>query len=242
MGEVLKREQSEAVVDTKESLIQLALNDKIDPDKLEKLMELQFRYEEKQAESAFNEALAKFQEACPPVLKKKSVTNNSGKHMYNYAELDEMVSTIRPHLAVNGLSFSFDIIRVDEKTSQLITSLKHKSGHTEKSAYFFDPMADGGSMNASQRRKSALTYAKRAGLESALGLVTANQDDDGGNAQEGASEDSVKLIAELFHKKEIDEKGFFKCAGIKNLEQLGTISQDRANELLSILKGKKDKK
>ena len=70
-------------------------------------------------------------------------------------------------------------------------------------------------MNASQRRKSALSYAKRAGLENALGIATADEDDDAIRATE--KELDGKSSDELFQtmKDLMDKTGFLEYNGGK---------------------------
>jgi len=60
------------------ALIQMAVQANADPDKLGKLMDLQERWEAKQAADAFGQALADFQSECPPVHKGRSIDLGRG--------------------------------------------------------------------------------------------------------------------------------------------------------------------
>lgn len=158
------------------ALITLSMRDDVDPDKIEKLMNLQSKMEADQAEKEYFSALTGFQEDCPIITKKKKV--NFSKTSYAFAPLDEIIHVIKPIMARHKLAYTFNVEVFSDDQSKLITTISHSHGHREHSNHFFIPMADGGSMNQSQRIKSALSYAKRAGLENALGIVCQDEDDD----------------------------------------------------------------
>ena len=66
---------------------------------------------DRQAAQQFNEALAKFQTNCPPIQKTstaKIVGGGGAAFGYKYAELDEIATTIAPHLAASELAFTWD--------------------------------------------------------------------------------------------------------------------------------------
>lgn len=235
MSKALEKAHSNEPIDIQSRILDIVADPNIDPDRLEKFLDLQFKVEARQAEVAFNDALARFQDECPAIIKDKKVSFKQTN--YAYAQLDEMVCTIRPIMAKYGLSFSFNIKSIDPSTNELVTTVKHKAGHSVESSYFFDPMSEGGAMNGSQRRKSALTYAKRAGLENALGLVTANEDDDARRATDNpADSEQVELIEGLIKETSTDKKAllnYFKADSVKDL------TYPQAKECITLLRQKK---
>lgn len=212
----------------------------IDPDRLEKLMNLQIKLEDRQNEQAFNEAMAGFQSECPIIKKtsKVSFMSASGKETkYSFAALDEIAAIIKPILPRHGLSYSFDIRTVDEKKSKVITSVLHKNGFHKASEYEFDTIHDDARMNLSQRRKSAVSFAKRAALENALGIVTANEDDDARRAIDNpVTEIQLLVIRELMVATKTDIEKFKGAFAISRLED---FSEYEAKEAIHALKEKR---
>lgn len=216
------------------AILEIAQRSDIDPERLEKFLNLQVQLEDRQNAQAFNEAFAKFQEACPIIQKTKKVSY--GQTNYDYASLDEMVHQIKPIMGRNGLGFSFDIKQVDSLMN-LVTTITHKDGHSKTFNYFFDQMDSGGKMNDSQRRKSALTYAKRSALENALGIVTAGEDDDARRAVDNPiTNEQLEKIYSLMTTTDTTEKNLLSYLKIENL---GLLSEVDAKKTINSLNGKR---
>ena len=222
-------------------LVALASREDINPEKLEKLLDLQERYELKQQEREFLTAMAKFQGECPTIVRRKKVdfkskTGSSTK--YDYAPLDEIVETIRPFLSKNGLSYYFDT-KLEGNFITIETTVCHSGGFKKSFNYQSDSLHDDARMNSSQRRKSALTYAKRAGLENAFGLVTAGEDDDARRAiDKPINEDQLKEIVKLVRLTSTDEQKFLSYLKVDDIEELSFKGAEKA---INTLKQKRDK-
>jgi hypothetical protein len=161
-------------------LLQLAVSNNLDVEKLEKLMQLQRSWEADQARKAFFEALNEFQAKAPEIRKVKSVafeTKTGGKTEYKYAPLADVVRQIKDTCRECGISYRWEIQDTKEeiKVTCLVT---HSAGHTERTTMTVNPDASG-SKNAIQARGSAIEYAKRYTLIGSLGLSTADTDTDG---------------------------------------------------------------
>ncbi len=90
-------------------LIEIAVNNGADITQLEKLMDLQERYEANQAKKEFNAAMSKFQ-AMLPVIEKLGIvdyTTSKGRTFYQYAKIEDIAKAIQPALKETGLSFRF---------------------------------------------------------------------------------------------------------------------------------------
>ena len=79
------------------NLIDKAITKGTDIASLEKLMDLQERWEKSQAQKAFNHALAQFQQQCPTLIKKKD------GHNCKYTPLGDIIAQIKDVLFNNGL-------------------------------------------------------------------------------------------------------------------------------------------
>jgi len=78
---------------------------------METLYKLYAAEREHSARLGFSRALAAFQAECPPVprsSKAEILTASGTKFGYAYADFEQIVETIGPHLRANGLSISFD--------------------------------------------------------------------------------------------------------------------------------------
>jgi hypothetical protein len=220
-------------VSMQDALIAIVQRNDIDPDRLEKFLDLQIKMENRQAEKAFTEALSGFQGECPIITKKKKVS--FGTTNYAFAPLDEIIFIIKPLLSKYGLSYSFDI-KSEDKLAVMITTIYHKEGFSKTSFYAFDALGEG-SMNQSQKRKSATTYAKRAGLENALGIVTAGEDDDANRAIDTeASEEQIKQIKELMLVSKVTDEMFLDKYKIKEFKDLSSYDAKAAIFALKIRK------
>lgn len=212
-----------------DALIQIVQRTDIDPDRLEKFLDLQIKMENRQAEKSFSEALAGFQGECPIIAKNKKVSFGTTK--YDYAPLDEIVSVIKPLLSKFGLSYSFDV-KSEDKSTVMITTIYHKDGFSKMSYYAFDSLGEG-SMNQSQKRKSAVTYAKRAGLENALGLVTTGEDDDARRAIDTfISQEQLDEIKSLLTATKSDSVKFLAFLKVEKLESLTEMEARNAIHML----------
>jgi hypothetical protein len=220
------------------ALIELSKNPDIDPQKIEQLMNLQLKMEDRQAEKSFNTAMAAFQGECPVIVRNKKTdfeSKSGGKVKYDYAPLDQIVSTIKPLLAKNGLSFTFTVSPSAEKaTTKITTTIYHQAGHKKEFCYTYDSIHDDGRMNSSQRRKSALTYAKRAALENALGIVTAGEDDDAKRALDNpASQEQIDKIKKLIVSTGSKEDDLLFYLGLDSMESLSDFDAKKAINALN---------
>ena len=172
---IVKDESKE--VSMQSALLAVVQNPDIDPARLKEFLDLQIQMENRQAKSDFKKALSGFQSECPIIPRNKSV--EFGNTKYDYSPLENIVFLIKPILQKWGLSYSFDIENTDDKEqNKLVTIINHSGGHSEKFRYFFNPVSDNTKMSINQRTKSSSTFAKRVGLENALGIVNAGEDND----------------------------------------------------------------
>lgn len=175
-------------------LMELAISSNADLDKLEKLMDLQDRYESKQAKKSFTLALAKFQSICPVIEKTKK------GHNYMYATLPSIINQIKQPLFDCGLSYRFEQKHQEGGVIAVTCVVSHIDGHSEST--LMESMADStGSKNAIQSIGSASSYLMRYTLISSLGIATADHDDDGLKANDINIVDLLelnKLVREQF--------------------------------------------
>lgn len=179
--------------ETPKNLIALGIEKGIGIEELGKLMEMQERWEARQAKKAYLEAFTKFQSNVPEIRKTKAVRykETDVKPTYLYATLADIVRQLRDVLEQNGLTYRWEI-QDDLKESIKVTCIvSHREGHSEKTTMSGSPDGSGGK-NAIQARGSAIEYMKRYTLIGALGLATTDTDSDGRNPDDRSVDDLHK--------------------------------------------------
>lgn len=175
------------------ALLQMALSQNLDIERLKQFMDLAERWERNEAHKAYTEAMTAFKGE--PI----TLTKDKYNKQYDswYTSLGNLVKTITPYLSKHGLSHSWD---VDQASGIRVTCiLRHVMNHSESVSMTVPP--DGsGAKNPIQQIKSAITYAKECTLESICGLsaTDASLEDDGNGAgkSNGAPHQRVEDIGE----------------------------------------------
>lgn len=158
-------------------LLQMAVQQNADLDKLERLMVLQERWEGNEARKAYDTAFAAFKAESVRILKNKSVTDGPLRNK-KYAELFAVVNAITPALSMHGLSSSWKLTKDERDWIEVTCTLKHIAGHNETVSMGGPPDA-GGAKNAIQARASTVSYLERYTLKAITGLSEQEDDDDG---------------------------------------------------------------
>lgn len=165
------------------NLVALAVQQGAELDKIEKLMELQERWEKNEARKAYVVAMNAFKENPPILYKTKHVEydTNKGQVAYDYGDLGIISTDIGEALAVHGLSHQWKTEQLDGGLIRVTCTITHAMGHSESN--FLQSGADqSGGKNNIQAIGSTVKYLQRYTLESAVGLATQDMDDDGRGA------------------------------------------------------------
>lgn len=117
-----------------------------------------------------------------------------------YAELDDIINTIRPTLEKHGLAFIQNPVQADGQVG-VYTVLIHKSGEYIQ----FDPVMIPLQKATPHQVGAALTYAKRYSLGAALGLAT-EEDTDGNEINNHNNQSSKNKQAQQPTKKQATAK------------------------------------
>jgi hypothetical protein len=184
-----------------------------DLDMIEKLLDLQERWETNQARKAFDAAISEAKAQIPPIER-----TGKGHNDKRYADFAAYARAVDPIITKYGLSYRFRTTQADRITVTCI--LAHKAGHFEEND-LSGPADTSGSKNAIQAIGSTLTYLQRYSLIQALGLSASN-DDDGKGAASGPSitDDQADNIRELLEAHGKDRAKFLKWAKVDRIEDL----------------------
>ena len=157
----------------------------------------------------------------------------------NYANLEEVIHCIREPFANNGLSFMQFPIAAEDRAG-VETIIMHSSGEWISNELLLkcskiDPQGMG----------SAITYARRYGLQAAVGLPS--EDDDGNaataatrakKAVEGITSTQKSNVMALIAKAEFDPEKTVQAitwAGNGRTEKLDELTQPEAAKLIGFI-------
>jgi len=170
------------------AMMTLAMAQGADLGQLEKMMELQIRWEGNEAKKAYVKAMAAFKADPPKINKDRKVSFN--KTNYSHASLGNVTEKINSGLGEHGLSAAW-------ATEQNGTSIKvtctitHMLGHSESTS-LVAPADTSGAKNGIQAIGSTISYLQRYTILALTGLATQDQDDDG--VQAGGQDNIPKQI------------------------------------------------
>lgn len=188
--------------------------------KLEKMLEMKERLEEKEARRAFDLAMAEAKAEIPPILKTGTVdyTNKQGDRTYfKHETLYGIAGIVDPILSKYGLSYRY---RSKQDNGQLYVTcvVAHRDGFSEETTLQGGPDAGAGKNNY-QAVGSAATYLQRYTLKLALGLSAAPDDDAAGaDATETISAEQYTILRDLIKATNTNESKFYLAYGISDPE------------------------
>jgi len=198
----------------------------INIDQLTKLIELNERYQQSEAQKTFNIAMSEFRSKVTSVKKTKEAFN------YYYADLNEIVKTIQPVLKESGLSHSFRT-KYDENGIHVTCVIKHIDGHEESTTLSGGPDVSG-SKNTVQAIGSTVTYLSRYTLMAMLGLAAVD-DDDGASADEKMPVDLITPDQVKDIKSKIEKAGVTEDR-VTNVYKVSKIEEIPADKFNSVVK------
>ena len=256
MNELQKVEQAQPVANTEIKqnvsspmrLVEMAISQNADIDKLEKLMDMQERWDAKQAEKSFNDAMSKFQAECPVIKSHKSGGSFKGGGGYMYAPIGDIVEQVRDTMAKHGLSYRFEQAQNGAEITVTCVAT-HVDGHSVRLSISGNPDASG-SKNSVQSVGSTITYLRRYTLTGVFGIVTGDADTDArvGASQvvKGASVKQAQQIVDLCSELGIEEQKFMQVVSSR-LNFAGVITSymqltdEQADFAISMLKDKMER-
>jgi hypothetical protein len=212
-----------------------AREQKLSPDQIGKLLDIYERVMARSAQQQFNEAMARFQNECPPIAKtsKADIASRSGaRFTYTYAELQDILTTIRPALHTCGLSVAWDGENKDGSYTS-ICRVRHIGGHEEQTR-FVVPISSAAGMSEQQKVASAGTFADRNSLIRALGIRAVDDDNDGAEPECFQAIDSSQheVLKDLILRSGTDLHKFLAHYKIERIDLMPKVNYQNAVALL----------
>lgn len=158
-------------------LLSNALANNASVDIISRLMDLQDRWEQKEARKAFSAAIASAKALIKPIQKNHKVdfTTAKGRTNYDYEDLGDIASVVDPILAQFGLSYRYRARQSGGKIA-VTCIVEHRDGYFEETT--LEAGSDhSGNKNEFQAVGSAATYLQRYTIKLALGLAASKDDD-----------------------------------------------------------------
>lgn len=212
----------------------------IDLDKVQKMFELQERFEATVARKAFNQAMSHFKKICPQITYDSKVNypnKKGGITKFGFASLAGTLARIQDACAEAELNITWKQCNVDNGI-EVTCYLTHSMGHSEQTSISAAP-DDSGGKNSIQAVRSTWSYLRRMTAESLLGLATKEDDADDGKL--GSNIDLAAVITNgdlaalniRLAETKADTKRFLSHFNITTLPELPKIKLAEANAMLN---------
>jgi len=195
------------------------------------------------SESIINiaDAIVKFQSQVETLKR----TSSNPFFKSTYTTLEDIVGSIRPVLAKQGLSFLQNTNgSINGDVVSISTMILHETGEFIE----FEPLQIKISSNV-QQSMAIVTYLRRYSLQCALGIVTADEDDDGNLASVSDKTSATKSNGYKVTQKQLSRlyaigmrKGY-DTSGLKTLcklERLDDLNKEQYDKLVIWLEQRTD--
>jgi hypothetical protein len=237
VGQILdEKDRENAIINV---IARAASDPNTDVDKLERLLAMQERVLEREAERTFNAAMREAQDAIKPVLKNRK---NKETHS-SYADLEQISKLIDPVIHEQGFSLSFGTADCPYPNHYRVTcAVSHTGGFTRN--YQADVPIDNKGPKGAQNKTdthgfgSALSYGRR--YLKLLIFDIATTDDDGRAAGNGGpiNEEQVKVLNGLADAVNADKAKLCEYLKIASLPELPAL---KYNDTIHLLEQKNPK-
>ena len=207
-----------------------ASDQSVDIDKMERLIAMQERIQERQAAADFTAAKVAMRPALPEIQARGRITikdKNTGEIIQEtpFAKFEDIHHAVTPVLTEHGFDLAFKNGLSPDGKVRVTTILSHISGHSEET-YFDLPHDSSGSKNAVQAVGSSTSYAKRYGLLSILNIRVVGEDDDGVAAYspECITKQQADAIEKALDELQADKAKFCEYVGADSIP--GILAKD----------------
>lgn len=202
------------------------------PDSLDKMLDVQMKWDANEARKAYHVAMAEFKADPPEIVKDKSVdyATSKGRTAYKHASLYNASKLINEALSKHGLSASWQTAQ--NGAISVTCKITHVLGHSESTTLTADSDVTG-SKNAIQALGSTITYLERYTLLALTGLATTEDDD--GQASENVKyidEKQMSTVVDWISKIEANVDKFCDYMEIASLDKMPQAKYQQAIEAL----------
>ncbi|WP_375657404.1 ERF family protein [Bartonella sp. CM120XJJH] len=216
-----------------ERILNKALGNDVDMDRLERLIALREKEIERQNYEKFASDLSNMQIEYQKIQKNSTNTHTNSQ----YATLDQYIDAVKNTLAKHRFAL---FSRIKEQSSDNIIiemTLTHPSGNKISTEGKF-PYDTKGCKSNIQSVGSAITYARRYLLGMLLNVVSEDDDTDGNTPIKKAFPQQINEIRRLIVQTQAEEEKILAYVDVKKLDDM---SEGQAQTVLHLLKKKQNK-
>lgn len=224
MGKAVAKTEHMLPADPMVSMIErVAMDPNADIDKLERMLQMKERLEERQAQTSFNEALAQAQAEMPAIAARHSNDQTRSK----YAKLKDIYDEAKPVAAKYG--FSFNAVPVaggrDGYLNMKWTLRRGSHVESEVSEVPIDDTGMKGTKNKTGTHAygSTTSYGRRY-LFCAVFDIAIGEDNDGNKNTETVTEEQFCALRDKLEESGMEERKLHQAFGHKNPDQ-ATLEQ-----------------
>lgn len=214
----------------------------MDVDKLERLIALSERAQEKEAEKAFSVAMNKAQADIRPIAADANNPQTRSKYA-SYLALDK---ALRPVYSRHGFSLSFDTdTAAREGDIRVLCHVAHDAGYSR--TYKLDMPADGKGakggdvMTRTHATGAAMTYGQRYLLKLIFNIAVGEDDDNGADTAVPIDTDQMQHILDQIAATDSNIEDFCAFMGVEAVKHITQAQYGKAIQALNA-KARKAKK
>jgi hypothetical protein len=189
----------------------LSSNPNVDIDKIQRLLEMQERWEVNRDKSALRHAVAEFKKNPPEIIKKRTATINPS-FSYSYADLENITSAIIGELAAHGVTHSWKMAEGEKGVS--VTCVLKYGMFEEDGVTLTAPPDTSGQKNAIQAKGSTISYLEKYTLLAATGMAAGMPDSDGNGQGSKMDQEAHDVHLKLIRESGTPDalKGYWQAA------------------------------
>lgn len=207
-----------------------ASDESVDVEKMERLFALKERMDGQERQRIFADALARIQAAAP------RITQHGKTDKARFAKLEDIDFAMRPLMAGEGFSLSFDTEMIDGKVL-MVGKLSHRAGHSEEKRLAL-PIDNGPGRNSIQAMGSTVSYGRRYLTKMFFNIIEVGEDNDGNGAPgKPITQKQADELNDILDEIGSGEKArFLKWAGV---EKLADVTAAKFETGMKVLLGKR---
>jgi len=191
-------------------LTEMARDKTLDVTKLEALLKMQREMAAEEQRTSFRAARARLQAKTQQLTKHGTIDTGSRKS--RFLRLEDIDHAIKPLLAEEGFSFSFDSSPGPGNAVTFTAELAHKDGYAETKTLTL-PIDNGAGRSAVQAMGSTVSYARRYLIEMHLNIVKKDEDDDGRGGPLPLTAEQLETLQRELAEVNGDERAFLAVYG-----------------------------
>jgi len=202
-------------------IAQAARDPQVDVAKMQAMLAMKERLEDRDAEVQFNRDMVALQSRVPRIIKARKI-EVKGTVRSKYAAFEDIDSEVRPLMIEHGFAASYTTEDHGPKETKVTCIIRHRAGHKESYSVIV-PFDSSEYRTSAQSQGSTISYGKRYAFCLALNVTIVGEDNDGrGGFLSQDQRDSVyDLLAECGARKDPSvESGFLKYMGAKSVAEI----------------------